>query len=1358
MNAPPGPLAARIEEFERTADPRLVLSGAALTEAEQAMRACTGEAADAAIWRLIGGLHLARYRLDGSGGEAAVAGVFLAAAAVVDPGGMPETTNVPSADAPQTWAELVDEVLHHVDPDTSVHVGLLLHALIRRALSTPSAQVCDQLVESLLRETMEDPHPSWAPEALAILGGGLLRLFAATGEPEALDDAVHVHLRAALGGPGGARRLRELAAVLGLALPGDPELIGAHLVAAQRRPGGHERSQALLALFDLAQSRATASAADADLLTFIRIGQATLDFWHDDHPHPRVVAGYAAGLVEWYVVTGDMRSLEAGREMAEVLGTPVREIPDKLGRDQLTRLGLLANRRLRRWRVGDDPADLEVAIQTLRQAVARTYAGHPDRPRLLCDLAGALVQQAGLGEHPGEATAAARSAVAACGEDDPLRPRALLLLGQALRLDLSMTAADEGIAALREALAADQEPSFLAEAYGLMSELLRRRAMDGDEGHEADLDEAVTTARRAVEAHDRPKTLSTLVKALLQRFREPTPHPTTAPHPTTPHPTTPHTTAVPHTAPHTTAATQGAATQGAATQSAAPHAGDTPDRLDTADLAEALGLASRAQGDRELRTQLRRALEETDLLTRPPGEDLARAATRLALVYDEEETARLLLRIGERRARVAGEAGPFLAATAVQLAERERLRLAIELLERAGPAFTTAGEPVEAADALSLAGSHHQELGEWEPALRAYQHAAAAYRELGEGPGEAAQVGKMGAVAARAGDPQRAIELHVRAAALSAQAGLAAEEASHRSDAAAAYLAAGDPGAARECAGRARELYQALGQAERAATALIDSARACVELGRLPTAAELITTCAAELEALGAWDDACQALDSHARLLYRLGHAEHAAACETSIVDIVRRHGQRRDPADEWLHIARRRHARGDLPAARRAFELAERAYNTIGDADGLAGVRYDLGVLGYGDNALEQAAQDFATAAEAYARLRAGAEEPAAPRVGTEKPAALRAGAEKPAALRAGAEEPAVPQVGAEGSGALRMGSDESAVPRVEAGKPAAPQAGVKESAARRAAVKESAARTMRGVCLMELDRFDAAAAEFHRALELAAGERDLTALYSVTLAEAELAMMTGRLAEAETGLLAAHGLATGDPVREAIVRERMARLVSHTGDPETLRLAGASFRDHGRPHLAALVCLRLGFAFEARGDLSRARAAFEEGLAALAEETLTPLPDAPYEVLAGRTAELVPRAVTRLAAIQRTLTAPTPDRHHLSLPFPGAAGTSPVLRAEGSDLARGGGDHAFTGETSDLVQGASRSGAESAQGASRGPMIPDELADLARELSGAGSVDLALPGEFDGRLRVEGAESGTTEGQEDERSAGPA
>jgi hypothetical protein len=192
---------------------------------------------------------------------------------------------------------------------------------------------------------------------------------------------------------------------------------------------------------------------------------------------------------------------------------------------------------------------------------------------------------------------------------------------------------------------------------------------------------------------------------------------------------------------------------------------------------------------------------------------------------------------------------------------------------------------------------------------------------------------------------------------------------------------------------------------------------------------------------------------------------------------------------------------------------------------------------------------------------------------------------------------------------------------------------------------------------------------------LELAAGERDLTALYSVTLAQAELAMTTGRLPEAEARLLAAHGLAAADPVREAIVEERTARLVSHAGtpetldpagDPETLRVAGASFRDHGRPHLAALTCLRLGFAFEARGELPRARAALEEGLAALAKETVTPLADAPYEVMAGRTSKLVPRALSRLAAIQRALSSPAPGRHPLIPPSSRAGGGNPGLAAE--------------------------------------------------------------------------------------------
>ncbi|WP_336215202.1 CHAT domain-containing protein [Nonomuraea sp. LPB2021202275-12-8] len=1112
MNDPAGALAARIEEFERAADPGLVMDDAASADAEQAMRGCAGDLTDAATWRLIGVLHLARYRLGAPGGEgeAAVAGVFFAAVAVLDPAGLPAKLrgpHLPSADTPETWAALVEEVLRHVDPDGYPHVGLLLHALIRRAVRTPSEQACDRLGEVLLQEAT---GAAWAPEALSILGGGLMRLFGTTGRPEALDDAIHVHFRAALAASGNTRHLADLAAALGLAAPGDDELIGAYLAAAQRRAGSQERSQALLVLLDLAQARAAESCVDADLLGFIRAGQAALDFWHEARAHPGVLAGYAAGLVEWYVVTGDERSLEAAREMLEALGAPAQEVPERLGRDPVARLDLLANRRWRRWRVGDDPADLEIAIQTLRQAAARAYAGHPDRPRVLANLANALVHRAIRGGHPGEAIAAARSAVAACGPDDPLRPNALLLLGQALRLDLSMSAADEAVAALREALEQEQAEPFQAEAHALVSEVLRWRAMAGEERQEADLDDAVLAARQAADAaakssHNQPVTMGALAKALLLRFTV---------------------------------------------------------RGDTGDLAEALVLASSApQSDLELRSQLGRVLEAADRLPGAPGEHLAQAATRLALVSDDEEAARVLLRIGERHARAAGEAGPFLAATAVQLAERERFRLAIELLERAGPVFAAAGDPAEAADALSRIGRHHEELGEWEQALRAFERSAAAYRDLGESLPEASQAGHMGAVAARAGEPRRAIEFHLRAADLCGRAGLAGQEATHRGHAAGAGLAAGDHAAALECAGRARELHLAAGETERAATVLISGARAHAGLGDLPAAAELITTCAAELEAIGAWDDACQALDSHALLLYALGHPDHAAACEASIVDIVRRRGQRLDPADEWFHIARRRRARGDLPAARRAFELAERAYNTLGHADGIASVRYNLGALGHGENAAEQAAQDFGTAAEAFARLQ---------------------------------------------------------MP-----------------------VREAAARTMRGACLTELGRFDGASAELGRALELAAGETDLAALFSVTLAQAELSMAAGRLPEAEERLFSALGTAAADPVREAIVRERMALLAARTGDPEgeieALGMAAAGFRAGGRPHLGALAAIRLGLALEELGDLARARTALEEGLAGLGPSPARPPADAPYELMAARDPD--PWVLTRLAAIQLAL-----------------------------------------------------------------------------------------------------------------------
>src|SRR5690606_8007159 len=62
--------------------------------------------------------------------------------------------------------------------------------------------------------------------------------------------------------------------------------------------------------------------------------------------------------------------------------------------DPALRLDLLGQRHWRRYRRTGDPADLELAIQTFRQAVVRAPEGHPDRPAFLADLAGALLHRA----------------------------------------------------------------------------------------------------------------------------------------------------------------------------------------------------------------------------------------------------------------------------------------------------------------------------------------------------------------------------------------------------------------------------------------------------------------------------------------------------------------------------------------------------------------------------------------------------------------------------------------------------------------------------------------------------------------------------------------------------------------------------------------------------------------------------------------------------------------------------------------------------------------------------------------------------------------------------------------------------
>ncbi|SDH60070.1 tetratricopeptide repeat protein, partial [Nonomuraea jiangxiensis] len=1176
MNDPAEALAARIERFEQAADPELIRDPAALTEAEQAMLALAGDRSDAATWRLIGILHLARYRLDPQlTQDAAVAGAFFAAVAVVDPGRLPERlrgSRVPPGETADTWAGLVEEVFGHVDPGVYRHVGLLIQALVRRAMARPTVEAAERLGRLLLQESMRAADPGWAPGALSLLGDGLVRLYGLTGDLEVVADAVHVLFRAALAeeDQGG-----ELAVALAMAVPGDEELVRAYLAAAGSPPHSQDRSQALMTLVDLTQARAAASCADGDLLAFIRVGQCALDFWHGQWAHPGVLAPYAAGLVEWYVVSGNEHSLEAATEMLQALHLTPDETARGLGADPVVRLVLLGERRWRRYGVTGALADLETAVEAMREAAELAPPGHPELAGLLTGLTNALLRRAVVtGGDAAEPIAAARMALAAHGEQDPGRAGALLLLGRALHLERTARGADEAVTVLREALAAGGRAAVQVEAYGLIAEVLVWRALrEGAVRRAEDLDEGVAAARRGAELaskdfRDRVPAQRALARALLARFSaqggagdsgardlaealklaadgDPVVlSEIGAALDTADDPLTPPLVEPPATSPRDTLTAFSPPSDEPATPSNEPPT--TP--LTTP--APSLGnpLTGAAVPPDELPAVPRDELpavppdelpgESVTRAATTPGEPLGAAATELAMQTPDDDVAFKLLRFAERGAEVPAD---FLLDAASRLAELGRHRVAGRVLERAWAA--AAGSSVRQAYVLSLRGANHVQLGEFEAALEAFGRSAAIYRALADPGSEARQLGSVGGVLLRTGDATGAVEHHLRAAALSESAGLAAEEAVHQAEAADACLAAGDPARAVTCAARARALYLELGETRSAALVLVPAAEAALDQGDLTAAGERIVACALELEAYGAWEDACRALDAHAVRLAARGHLARAATCETRLVELVRRRGMPREPADEWYRIAQRRRRHGAADAARLAFELAEREYEALGDADGAASVRYNLGVLAYTEGAAERALADFGAAGERFARLRAPA--------------------------------------------------------------------------------KEAMALTMRAACLTGLEHHDEAMDDLERALELAAAAEDQDALLTAMLGRAALDVALGEFRAGAERLRSALGPAAGDPLKEAVVRDRLAALAARTGELRaqvaSLELAVAGFRTSGQDRLAALASIKLGFALEERGEFRRARAALEAGLEVLGTTPTTPLGGPPTPAAAG-------------------------------------------------------------------------------------------------------------------------------------------
>ncbi|NRQ39596.1 hypothetical protein HII36_48375 [Nonomuraea sp. NN258] len=732
-----------------------------------------------------------------------------------------------------------------------------------------------------------------------------------------------------------------------------------------------------------------------------------------------------------------------------------------------------------------------------------------------------------------EAVAAARAALAVA--DDTQRPRTLLLLAQALRLRSGIEAPggltgdtpDEAIALLGEVLSTGGRVTLHVEAYGLLSELLcardrRVRAQDAAAGRHADgaspdLDEAVAAARQAVELAgksglDQTRARRRLCLALLSGFsarRDPDD------------------------------LVEALTLAGEPPLIGKPTSDGKPTSVgEPTPVGEPLLFREDEQppgGGDQVVGRLRAVLAQSSEI--PPDERVARAATGLALATGDDRLALDLLHLAERHH--PGDPGDFLLARARDLAGQHRYGPATALLVRAEQVF------------------------------------AAAYRELGEPLPEALQLGALGGLHQETGEPEKALECHRRAIALLQRSGSSGQEATHREarlqvarqhgHAAQACLDAGDPAAALAHALRAHNLHTEAGDAVAAALALAKAAMAEVvrtETARTETADpvktevaeaeeatapvpqgmtggwgepgagepkadeskaggdERLAVCVAGLEEAGAWEEACRVLDAHANLLLQYHHHDRAAACEARLVEIVRRHGRRREPADEWYRIAHRHRDLRDPAGAGVAFQRAEREYRGIGHHDGVAAVRYQLGVLAYVEGEPERAGVEFGRAAVAYGRV-----------------------------------------------------GDSH---------------------------REASALSLRAVCLSRLDRDEDAAADLARAERLAAGDAGVA--FIVTLYRATLDLKVGAYRRAGKGLLFALGLAAGEPLKTAVVRDRLAALAARTGDQQarigSLELAVAAFRDAGQGRLAALASIRLGLVLKECGDPERARTALDEGL----------------------------------------------------------------------------------------------------------------------------------------------------------------
>ncbi len=376
-------------------------------------------------------------------------------------------------------------------------------------------------------------------------GSALLARFDHSGDLTDLDAAV-TSLRAATGAADDGVFLSNLAAALFTrhTMRDDPADLAAAVAAADAAvtASGHSDETAADArvVLCLALTRQFETTGDpAVLARAVAAGQQAVR-----QDGAAAASGLAGALVARYLLTGAVDDLD------HTIALGRRAVADSPAADRATHLSSLSNALLLRFAAGADPATVDEAIRLAGEAVAAAGPGHPGRVTYLTNLGSALLtrhESTGRDEDLRAALAACREALAGAPPRHRDRPRATTTAGLALlaRYEASGTEADlvQAVHLAREAVAATTAPTddrigglgnlyavlhrlfvrtgdvrLLDEAIGAVEQAARLAADTASAAsalsnlstayglrHEAtgaarDLDGAVDTARRAVEA------------------------------------------------------------------------------------------------------------------------------------------------------------------------------------------------------------------------------------------------------------------------------------------------------------------------------------------------------------------------------------------------------------------------------------------------------------------------------------------------------------------------------------------------------------------------------------------------------------------------------------------------------------------------------------------------------------------------------------------------------------------------------------------------------------------------------------------------------------------------------------------